>query len=167
MSKAIHEIAQLRVTTECCVVCQGKVLVQLRSLDSDFFPGYLTFPGGHVDQGEDLVTSTIREVFEETGVKITETAVRLRVSAINHHLDTKKIWCAFGFFCELNTLPEIKASNEGSVMWVAKEVLLQSDKVFPPIAYYLKHLFSSDKVLYMSSECEDGLIIKVTSEIFV
>lgn len=105
MTKPLHSVAELRVTAECCVVYKNKVLVQQRSADSAFFPGFLTLPGGHVD--------------------------------------------------------------EGQVLWMAKEQLLTLDRVFPPIAYYLNHLFSSDKVLYMSSQCEQGYIKKITSETII
>ena len=54
--------------TNMCMVCNGdKVLVQDR-VDPDW-PG-ITFPGGHVETGESFCASVIREVYEETGVKM-------------------------------------------------------------------------------------------------
>ena len=50
-----------------------RVLVQDRS-DPDW-PG-ITFPGGHVEPGESLVRSVIREVCEETGLTIEDPALR-------------------------------------------------------------------------------------------
>ena len=45
----------------------GRVLV-LDRVKSDW-PG-LTFPGGHVEPGESLVASAIREIYEETGLSV-------------------------------------------------------------------------------------------------
>ena len=44
-----------------------KILVQDRVNKN--WPG-LTFPGGHVEEGESFTESVIREVYEETGLKI-------------------------------------------------------------------------------------------------
>lgn len=54
--------------TNMCMVCDGTcVLVQERN--DPQWPG-LTFPGGHVEKGEAFTDAVIREVFEETGLKI-------------------------------------------------------------------------------------------------
>ncbi len=54
--------------TNMCMVCDGdKVLVQDR-LDPAW-PG-ITFPGGHVEEGESFTDAVIREVWEETGLRI-------------------------------------------------------------------------------------------------
>ena len=57
------------IITNMCMLRDGtRVLVQDR-IDPDW-PG-LTFPGGHVEQGESLTDAVIREVYEETGLTIT------------------------------------------------------------------------------------------------
>ncbi|MBQ4313450.1 MAG: 8-oxo-dGTP diphosphatase [Clostridia bacterium] len=54
--------------TNMCMVYDGtRVLVQDR-INPDW-PG-ITFPGGHVEKGESFTDAVIREVFEETGLKI-------------------------------------------------------------------------------------------------
>ena len=51
-----------------CMIYDGtKILVQDRK-DPDW-PG-ITFPGGHVEKGESFTDAVIREVYEETGLKI-------------------------------------------------------------------------------------------------
>jgi 8-oxo-dGTP diphosphatase len=165
--KPIHEVGELRVAAECCVVYKDKVLVQKRSADSKFFPNYLTFPGGHVDEGEDVVTAVVREVFEETGIKLISEDVQLRISAINNHMDRKQVWFAHGFYSEISEYVEPKSTDEGEVFWMNIDEFKKSDKVFPPIKYYLEYIFSSDKTLYMSAICEGGTIKKVTSEVKV
>ena len=56
--------------TNMCMVCDGKgnVLVQNKKGDRTWH-GW-NFPGGHVEQGEFVTPSVIREVREETGLTI-------------------------------------------------------------------------------------------------
>lgn len=54
--------------TNMCMIYDGtRILVQDR-MDPDW-PG-VTFPGGHVEKGESFTDAVIREVLEETGLKI-------------------------------------------------------------------------------------------------
>ena len=54
--------------TNMCMIYNGsKVLVQ-QKINSDYCG--ITFPGGHVEKGEAFTDAVIREVFEETGLKI-------------------------------------------------------------------------------------------------
>lgn len=54
--------------TNMCMICNGnKVLVQDRN-DPEW--GGITFPGGHVEKFESFTDAVIREVLEETGLRI-------------------------------------------------------------------------------------------------
>jgi 8-oxo-dGTP diphosphatase len=49
---------------------EGKILILKRSTDSKTNPGKWELPGGKVDQGESFDHALIREVYEETNLKI-------------------------------------------------------------------------------------------------
>ena len=56
------------VLTNMCMIRDGeKVLVQIRN---DKRWGGAVFPGGHIEDGESITDSVIREVFEETGLTV-------------------------------------------------------------------------------------------------
>lgn len=60
-------IENVTITNMCMVYEGSKVLVQ-EKVDDDY--GGITFPGGHVEKGESFTDAVVREVFEETGLKI-------------------------------------------------------------------------------------------------
>jgi len=63
----------------------NKILILKRSTDSKTNPGKWEFPGGKVDQGESFDQALIREVYEETQLKISLEHV-IGVSEQNLHL---------------------------------------------------------------------------------
>jgi 8-oxo-dGTP pyrophosphatase MutT (NUDIX family) len=54
-----------------------EVLLLRRSAKSSFVPGAWVFPGGMADDGEDLVTTAVRETLEETGLRLDRNALVL------------------------------------------------------------------------------------------
>ena len=57
------------MTNMCMVFSENRILVQDKR-DDDYFG--ITFPGGHMERGESFTDAVIREVWEETGLKISE-----------------------------------------------------------------------------------------------
>jgi 8-oxo-dGTP diphosphatase len=67
-SKGVFQMPKVELTSMVMIQDKttGKVLVQERVKS---WKG-LSFPGGHVNQGESIVDSAIREIKEETGLDI-------------------------------------------------------------------------------------------------
>ena len=101
------------ILTNMCMVRNGdQVLVQDRK--DPGWPGY-TFPGGHVEPGESLVRSVIREVYEETGLTIE--APRLCGVKQWTAEDGGYRYLVFLFRAERFT-GELRSSDEGEVCWL-------------------------------------------------
>ena len=56
------------ILANMCMICDGSRVVVENRADANW-PGF-AFPGGHVEKGESFTDAVIREVFEETGLKI-------------------------------------------------------------------------------------------------
>lgn len=59
-----------KVTTAGAVIRNGKILIVKRSDDDDAFPGLWEFPSGKKEPMEWVEDSVVREVREETGLKV-------------------------------------------------------------------------------------------------
>lgn len=85
---------------------EGRVLM-IRSPRRDW-----EFPGGQVEEGEDLVTALQREVFEETGVTVSVGKLAGVYSNVKSHI------VMFDFLCEFVS-GELQTSAESlAVEWV-------------------------------------------------
>lgn len=105
--------------TNMCMVCDGdKVLVQDRVKQD--WPG-LAFPGGHVEPGESIVASVVREVREETGLTIESP----RLCGIKDRMQPGGSRYLVFLFKASRFYGELESSDEGKVFWVEKDKLLQ------------------------------------------
>lgn len=102
------------IFTNMCMIYDGtgKVLVQDR-LDPDW-PG-ITFPGGHVEAGESFTDSVIREIYEETGLTISE----LQLCGIKDWTNDDGSRYVVLLYKTNSFKGEIKSSDEGEVYWTS------------------------------------------------
>ena len=121
---------------------QGRVLVQERlPKPSNPWSG-LTFPGGHVEPGETVVASVIREVQEETGLTVSN----LQNCGYIQWYNPIKQSQYFVFLFKTNTFSgELTGSVEGSVKWMTLEEML-SGKLAPNMLKYLA-VFQNENIL--------------------
>ncbi|NML24861.1 NUDIX hydrolase [Zoogloea dura] len=67
----------------------GKVLL-MRRAGTGFFDGLYSLPGGHVEEGESLRATAIREMAEEVGVVLAEADLAV-VGVVHRRSDTNRI----------------------------------------------------------------------------
>lgn len=103
--------------TNLCMIQDGtKVLVQDRLAKN--WPG-ITFPGGHVDAGESVTDSVIREVFEETGLTIRQP----RLCGIKDWTRDDGVRYLLFLYKTDKFSGELKSSEEGEVFWAELSAL--------------------------------------------
>ena len=124
--------------TELCNMCMisdaaGRVLVQERlPKPSNPWSG-LTFPGGHVEPGETVVASVIREVQEETGLSVSN----LQNCGYIQWYNPIKQSQYFVFLFKTSTFSgELTGSVEGNVKWMTLDEML-AGKLAPNMTKYL------------------------------
>ena len=101
----------------------GKVVLQYRSPERyKKWSGY-AFPGGHIEEGESLAESVIREVYEETGLTI---AAPKLVAVKDWEPDEGGRYIVFCYKATEYT-GQLRSSEEGEVSWVSKDQLEKLD----------------------------------------
>ena len=113
------------ILTNLCMVEDlenEKVVLQYRSPEKNNWSGY-AFPGGHIEEGESLVESVIREIYEETGLTIV--APKL-VAVKDWEPDDGGRYIVFCYKATEFT-GQLRSSEEGEVSWVEKDQLAKLD----------------------------------------
>ena len=128
---------RIELVNMCMIYQDGLVLVQ-NKVHSEW--GGLTFPGGHVETTESLTDAVIREVFEETGLKIESPVLCGTKDWVNDDGSRYLV-----LFYKTNKFQgELKSSNEGNVFWMPLEDLLKSDAQLSPDMKEMIQIFLDD-----------------------
>lgn len=143
------------ILTNMCLVEDGKgnILIQFRDPKRYTWSG-AALPGGHVEAGESLHASVVREIFEETGLTIANPSL-----VGMKHWHTKEGIRYLVFLYRTHEFEgEIRSSEEGEVRWIAREEL-----PYINLAYDLLNLlrvFEEDELseLFYSERLQDDFV---------
>ena len=102
--------------TSLCMIYRGEELLLQNRVKTDW-RGYC-FPGGHVEPGESVVESVIREIREETGL----TVKNLRLCGIKQFPIEGGRYLVFLFKTD-SFEGELASSEEGMVEWICRKNL--------------------------------------------
>lgn len=127
--------------TNMCMICDGKgnVLVQNKK-NHPTWHGW-NFPGGHVEKGEFVTPSVIREIKEETGLTI-EHPKLCGIKEFHHESGTRYLV----FLYAANRFSgELSASEEGDVFWYPLSELKHAKELIDGFEEMLS-VFTSDEI---------------------
>ena len=63
---------------------QKKILLVRRSKTAEWMPLHYCFPGGHAEKNETPIDTAKREVYEETGIKLNKSGMKLIKTQVNN-----------------------------------------------------------------------------------
>jgi len=140
--------------TNMCMICDGKgnVLVQNKT-NHPFWHGW-NFPGGHVEKGEYVTPSVIREMKEETGL-IIENPKLCGIKEFHKAKDGKR-YIVFLYIADHFT-GELKSSGEGEVFWYPLSELHRSEKLIDGFGEMLPVFTKNDVSEVFYERCGDEL----------
>ncbi|MFT4253121.1 MAG: bifunctional nicotinamide-nucleotide adenylyltransferase/Nudix hydroxylase [Caulobacter sp.] len=133
------------VTADAVVVHSGHVLLVRRRAEPG--KGLWALPGGFVNQGETVREAAIRELHEETRLKIPPAVLRGSIAAArvfdhpDRSLRGRTITHAFHFDFPAGPLPRVKGSDDAEqARWVpVSEALLMEEQFFEDHFHILEH----------------------------
>jgi 8-oxo-dGTP diphosphatase len=91
------------------------ILLIQRSPDALIFPGVFNGVGGHIERGEDVLSSARREVYEETGLEVPNLTLRCLVH-VDEGSDRPGV-LVFVFVGHTNRR-DVVESSEGALHWI-------------------------------------------------
>jgi 8-oxo-dGTP diphosphatase len=106
------------------------VLLIKRSSRVRLFPGMYNGVGGHVERGEDVLSSARREVREETGLDVPDLSLRCLL-----HVDEGADRPGVLVFVGQTERRDVTASDEGSLHWIPSSRVHELDLLpdLPPL----------------------------------
>lgn len=131
-------MSEQAIITVLCMIYRGdEILLQNRVADK--WPG-VTFPGGHVEDGESFVEAVKREMREETGFDIGEPRI-CGVKQLQSADDERYVILLFKTDQFSGTL---QSSPEGEMTWIARKDL--ADHQLVPDFWQLLRVFDEVEV---------------------
>jgi 8-oxo-dGTP diphosphatase len=103
------------IFTNLCMVCDGKGKLLVQDRKDPSWPG-ICFPGGHVEPGESFVEAVIREVWEETGLRIENPRLCGTKQFQTHRGERYVVF----FYRADRFSGTLRSSEEGEVFWVSR-----------------------------------------------
>ena len=139
---------EIELTNMCLVYDENRVLVQEKA--GTKYEGGLVFPGGHVEPGESLRDSMIREIKEETGLTIRNPQPCGFKDWIQED-GTRYIVLLY----KTNQFEgEMKASEEGRVFWLDRKDIPDAKLIWN--MRELLEIFESDEYSEFFFKVSDG-----------
>ncbi|MBR4459826.1 MAG: 8-oxo-dGTP diphosphatase [Clostridia bacterium] len=112
------------ILTNLCMICDGTRVLVEEKVGRD--AGGIIFPGGHVEPGEPVTDSVIREMKEETGLTIESP----KLCGVKEWINGDGSRYVVFLFRADRFSGELASSAEGRVFWVEKEDVLKTDWIW-------------------------------------
>jgi 8-oxo-dGTP diphosphatase len=123
------------------VIDKGEILLIKRNKKLKDFPGWYMLPGGKQEFSETPLQAAVREVFEETGLKVENP--KLRVVATHYHGYKDRVYLVYIFEAG-DFFGKLKRSKEGRPVWMKIEDALRNPKLYPDLKRHVRLVLDSE-----------------------
>ena len=128
---------EIELTNMCLVYNETSILVQEKT--GTKYEGGLVFPGGHIEEGESLRDSIIREIKEDTGLTISNP----QPCGFKDWIQEDGTRYIVILYKANEYTGEIKSSEEGRVFWLDRNDIPEANLIWN--MRELLEIFESDK----------------------
>lgn len=149
----MKERYQVIPRTLCFVMHRGKVLLIEYAARKGPMCGFFNGIGGHIEHGEGIIQSADREIFEEAGIKPTDTKLKGVIHFLNFFGKNTIVFVTVSHVDSENVIE----SDEGKLHWVAPKDL-DKVNVIEDVAMMLDKInsISEDEVFTAKAEFDGG-----------
>ena len=144
------------ILTNMCLVEDeaGRFVMQIRDPQRYAWSGAV-FPGGHIEPGESLHESVIREVLEETGLTISNP----QLVGIKHFYTREQVRYLVFLYRSNQFTGDLTSTEEGEVRWVTEAELEAGDLILADSMEDMIPVFFNDMIseLYYERDSDETL----------
>ena len=147
----IHELV---ICANCFIKKDGKYLVLRRSKAKKYAPGVIHPVGGKVEPGENPFSAAIREVAEETGVKVGNLRLEAVLLELKPHLNEPWDWLIFHFSGDYIS-GDVTTTKEGDLVWLTDKEIKQ-EQLFLSVQQVIGDILDQKKgTVFATMEYDD------------
>lgn len=145
----------------------AEYLVLRRSALKRYAPNYVHPVGGKVDINENPHAAAIREVYEESGLRVKNMRLEAVLLEVLPEKDEPYNWLIFHFSADYDS-GKLQQTEEGELIWLKADEI-KKQKLFPSVALIIDHILSHDHgtVFGTIEYGENKTIVKHTVDVCV
>lgn len=119
-------------------------------------PGRLNGIGGRLEPGENYLDAALRETEEETGYAVKPADIRLAgVVKLEGGYQEDWVMCFFKIRVSSKKIPKGNQTNEGELVWIHKDRVLDSDyELVDDLNYCFKDLVEGKQILFITARLD-------------
>ena len=139
-----YDVPMHVICANCFIKDGDKYLVIRRSLDKKYIPGFVHPIGGRVEVDEDPLAGALREVYEESGLKVDNVRLKAVFLELRPVKGEPNNWLIFHFMGDYRGGKPQK-TTEGELVWLTAEEL-KTEKLIAPIKMTIEHILDDRSV---------------------
>ena len=124
----IKNVKMVRIASCALINESGRILLLERPVSAKSFPGTRSLVAGKVEPGEDVEKTAVREIMEETQIKVSKPNARLPPIYVR---EGNTIWEVYPFLFKINDQKPVLNKENVSFEWIRPEDIKKDSSIVP------------------------------------